>query len=716
MARHPIALLALLLAASACAPDGVADDTGADGANGPGEGDGLNEGAAGPGTTTPDLATAVLEIHPLDIWAQPLPQDEGRLRVTVDGSELQLDGYAPARIYLDGPGSYRIELSAPEFEDLVVEVDFDGTASLGGVRVRTATEGHGASLAHDVRKLEDREVPFHAIHLGLRHRWFSAEGRPARRGNEIDVYLDGEAAWKAVHGDLVAAQDEVLAATWFWESDFELIRNPATHIDLTPNERWKNTMLGVLESNPAIIRVLVGQFWGQDGILSGVTVDDDLLYYAELPNDGIEYMGQANETEGVFFFEVPPFRFSDRIGGASFDDEPLIESTVPARQVDLTEWPIDVQVQAASYHQKFAVVDHEVAYVGGMNVKATDWDTSDHYVFEWYRMPFEATVAEREAVYFGEALPATGPRKDYMVRVEGPAAQDVADIFHRRWQEQRANGVEYAENTSDFDVKRSIAPRAGGKHVQITATLPEPFWEHAIAETWFNAVANAERFILIEDQYFRIPMLNAAIVKRMEQVPDLRLVVITKPVSEWTDPGCAQTHIAHQLFKSAFPDRYLSLQLRSFATQVTWGIDETDAHFVDIDVHSKMLIVDDLFMSVGSANKNNRGIVYEGELNVAVVDAPEVTSVRRRMLANMMPGWPQTDDPELWWSDLVTWSEYNDWIHANWEYEGGDLDLDGAPLPDAFIPYGYVYSLDFNNLSDCLFESVGPDMTGAELP
>jgi phosphatidylserine/phosphatidylglycerophosphate/cardiolipin synthase-like enzyme len=38
--------------------------------------------------------------------------------------------------------------------------------------------------------------------------------------------------------------------------------------------------------------------------------------------------------------------------------------------------------------------------------------------------------------------------------------------------------------------------------MQVTATLPEPFWEHAIAETWFNAVRNAERFIYIEDQYF----------------------------------------------------------------------------------------------------------------------------------------------------------------------------------------------------------------------
>lgn len=326
-------------------------------------------------------------------------------------------------------------------------------------------------------------------------------------------------------------------------------------------------------------------------------------------------------------------------------------------------------------------------------------------------MPFEATTEEREAVANGSADSDTGPRKDYVVRVEGPAAQDVADVFHRRWEDQLAKGVEYSENASSFEVGRDIAPRDGGQQMQVTATLPEPFWEHAIAETWFNAVRNAERFIYIEDQYFRIPMLNEAIVERMNAVPDLRLVVITKPVSEWTDPGCAQTHIAHQLFQESFPDRYMMLQLRSFAAVVTWGIDETEARFLDMDVHSKVLLVDDVFVSIGSANKNNRGIVYEGELNVALVGDKTVKPLRRRIFQNLMPGAPPTDDVAEWWSQLSDAAAYNDWVRANWEYEGDDINLNGAPLPDDLIPWGFVYSLDFGTLDNCLMESVGPDMT-----
>jgi phosphatidylserine/phosphatidylglycerophosphate/cardiolipin synthase-like enzyme len=401
------------------------------------------------------------------------------------------------------------------------------------------------------------------------------------------------------------------------------------------------------------------------------------------------------------------------LSGVEFDagDRP-IESTVPSREVDLTEWPIDLEVQAASYHQKFSVIDHEVTYIGGMNVKAADWDTSAHHVFDARRMGFDATAAEREAVLFKEAESETGPRKDYFVRVEGPSAQDAADIFKRRWDHTRDLGVEYSENASSFEVVRDIAPRTGGVQVQVTATLPEPFWEHAIAETWFNAVRNAERFILIEDQYFRIPMLNEAIVDRMEEVPDLELVVITKPVNEWVDPGCAQTYLADELFKSTFPGRYTTLQLRAFDTVETWGFDETESRFLDIDVHSKVLIVDDVFASIGSANKNNRGAVYEGELNVAIVDEAEVTALRREMLANLLPGWAPTDAAPEWIADLRAAAQQNDAVFAAWEDEGGDISLDGAPLPSSFNPRGFVYTLDFGVLSDCLLESVGPDMTG----
>jgi len=572
-----------------------------------------------------------------------------------------------------------------------------------------------------MRQVQGHEIPVYTLYLGLRHLWFSAEGRPARRGNHVDFLMDGENAWAQVRNDLMTATNDVMISTWWWESDFELYRDPIHHYQLSASERWQYTILGTLEALPVMRRILVGEFWGSHEIFDWITTDAKLEEYAKTAGDDFEFMGQANPTSGVFWFEVSPFEFGNRVRQAfpetanrMFDHENAIESTVPARQVDLTQWPVSVEVQIASYHQKFAVIDGQVAFVGGMNLRGINWDTHEHRVFDERRMKFDASRSDRENVMTKNAKPDFVPRKDYMVRLEGPVVQDVADVFHERWAYQLSQGATYSENASDFTVPRNQPTHPNGLQVQVTATLPLPFWEHAIAETWFNAISQAERFIFIEDQYWRIPMLVDAIVDRMNQVPSLRLMVITMAVNEWTDPGCEWTHATHQRLLAAFPNRYRTYQLRSFDTVVTWGIDETESRFEDMYVHSKLLIVDDTFLSVGSCNKNNRGLVYEGELSVAILSPTWVNTVRRRIFANMLPAnTPATDDVDTWWQQFEDAANWNDHVYDNWDDEGWDIDLgDGTqPLPASYTPSGFVYSLDFRTVDDCFIEGVGPDMT-----
>lgn len=703
--------------------DGAAGTAGSAGTGG-NAGIGGSTGDAGPDAPPlPPDTTAVLEIYPLDIWAQFLPSQTYEIDITQGGKPVDPAGAPVLTVPLSEAGSFSIALSAPEHRPIEVVVEYDGGSTLAGASLFKGndTEGQGISFSHEMREIGGEELPVHSLYLGLRHLWFSAQGRPARRGNHVEMLMDGEEAWGAVHEDLAVSSGRVLLSTWWWSSSFELVRDPVDHHLLDEAARWDNTILGVLESSPAHKRILVGQFWGQDSVLDWLNTDAELKAYAEASGDDFEFMGMANETEGVFLFEPAPFTFGDRVRdhhpeteGQSFDTEPTVESNVPARQVDLTEWPVSVEVQHASYHQKFVVIDDALAYVGGMNFQEIDWDGSSHEVFDHRRMPFDATLAEREEVMNKEALPNTVPRKDYMVRVEGPAAQDVADVFDIRWDHQIDEGVAYSENSTRFDVERNIL-EAGDHWIQVTATLPQPFWEHAIAESWFNAVAMAERYIFIEDQYFRMPMVNDAIVQRMTEVPELVLVVVTNPVNEWVDPGCPWTYKSHELFRTQFPDRYMMLQLRAFDTVVTWGFDETESRFQNISIHSKMLIIDDKFMSVGSCNKNNRGLVYEGELNVAVLDEDWVRTARRRILANMLPsGMPPTDDVGTWWDQFEQAAAWNDQVYDNWDQEGFDIDLDGDPLPVEYTPDGFVYSYEPGPVEDCFIEGVGPDMTGLE--
>ncbi len=569
-------------------------------------------------TDVPDDALAVIEIYALDLWAQALPADS-EMVVFQDGEYIEPSGWPKVNLPITGPTLFEVEITADGYEPLQLVIDCNGTDGPTGVQVyELYGDPVGLSVSHDQREVDGKSLTVHGVFAGLRHKWFSAQGRPARRGNQIDLLTSGEEAWSIAADEIWMADDRINISTWWWESDFELVRDPWTHPYSTEAERQQNTILTLLDESYADKRVLVGQWLGQDGLLDWVTSDADLRDRGEQPGDGFEFMGQANPTSGVFWFELTPFWFSDRLldqwtpaFDRNFDADNAVYSTIPGRVVDLTDWPVTAEVEAASYHQKFLTVDGEVAMVGGMNLRHVDWDTDEHLVFEPRRMNFDASMTDRLDVADKEQQTDSPPRKDYMMYMQGPIVQDVDQVFQERWDHQRWMGVDYSENTSSFELVTDLAPIPGGVQAQLTTTLPAPFNENSIAETWLNAIAQAEDYIYIEDQYFRIPMLTDAILTRMEQRPNLELIVITPEVSEVTDLGCVWTYLTAGDLKYAFPDRFHTFQLKSFDTQETWGIDETEGLFVDINLHSKMLMVDDKFMSVGSANKNNRGIVYE---------------------------------------------------------------------------------------------------------
>ena len=685
-------------------------------------------------TTAPaagEIPLAWLELRPLDVWAQPLPVAGTRLVLeAADGSrELPLADVVTVGLFRTG--AFDLRLSSEDHHEALLHVTFDGTTlsitpptdplSAPGLLV-----GHAARLVEDPSRVgsgtmqDGTPMQVHTAYVGLRHRWFASAGRAARRGNDVELLMDGREAWGRVQEALEAARHEIKVSTWWWQSDFELTRS--TDPSTSESARRSNTILGLLAASPAHKRVAVGQFWGQDGILSFLNTDAALRARADTPNDRFELMGQANVTEGSFSVVPETFSFGDRVrerlvpaAGIAFEAAPPLSSTMPAKEVNLSEWPVSLSVEAASFHQKFLSIDEDLAFVGGMNFQDVDWDDSDHRVYDPRRMAFSASRSEREDVAAKEELPATRPRKDYMVRIQGPASRDVDAVFAKRWSYLLDRHAEYFENSTAFDVISGGPERPGGIQVQITTTLPEPLAERSVGESWFNAVRAAEHYIFIEDQYWRVPMLAQAIRTRLREVPALKLFVITRPVAAGTDPGCAPTARTDAMFRNEFFKRYALAQLRAFDVSVGTGFgDETDARFVDIDVHSKMLIVDDTFMSVGSANKNNRGILYEAEMNAAIVDRTWVRDARRRILANMLPpGTPPTDDVATWWAQLTAAAAANDAVYARWEAEGLDLDLDGDPLPPGFVPQGFLYSLAVASEGTCTIRPVGDDMVEA---
>ncbi len=670
-------------------------------------------------------ATLTFTIVVTDLWVQALPA--GALAVhlaAADGAEVPLVAEPPRRFQavVTRPGRYLLEASAPDHESAAVALDvtFDGpTPTLAAAELpEPRSAGPGLAVAHGATP----SGPTHTVYLGLRHRYFAPSGPPPRAGNRLTLLMDGEEAWTLVRERILAARERIHISTWWWDSTFELLRPFPAHLTQTAEQRRENTIFASLWLTPALVRTLVNQFGSQDGFFDWLTTDDDLDAAANDPDDGFEFMGMANPTTGRFWFEIPPFSYGERVraalrgaGGQAFDPDAPIPSPVDPREVDLTDFPFGFEAEISSYHQKFMVLDGREAFVGGMNLRGTDWDTSEHLVFEPRRMDFATPPEDRLDVYHEQADPDTGPRKDYMLHLVGPSVEDVDEVFQARWHQQIADGVAFSENSTPFEVATELPAEPAGVTVQVTVTLPEPFHRASIIESWLSAIRTAEHYIFIEDQYWRMPILNDAIAARMHERPELLLLVVTKPVSEWTDPGCRWTHETHAFFRAAFPTRYATYQLRAFDDRVACSFcwDETDGEFRDIDVHSKLLIVDDRFLSLGSCNKNNRGLLYEGEMNLAVLDDAFVSAARARIVANMLgPGGDLVADApfaEVFDAFAAAAAE-NDAVYARWEEESFDLDLDGDPLPWGFTPSGFVYSLAFGAVEDCLVEDIGPDI------
>ncbi len=649
---------------------------------------------------------ANVEIVPLDAWGRDL---EGAT-LTMDASPVPVaDPAAGPGVTLirlgEEPVTLSLLLSAADHDDLTTTLRWDGSVLAvdepGG-------DGRVAWSFAAARGVEEATCPVWTVYAGVAHGWFAPSG-PAPTRNDVTFHMDGASFWEDVAGALATAQSRVTWATWWWESDFELVRG-ADHATLSEDERWENTALGRLEALDGVDRrILVNRFWAENSDFTTLLNSDSALRaYAENLGDGLEVVLQGNDTEvpleGQYEGDAASWSFAERVeANPRYAGRDVEESDV--RET------VALELDVASWHQKAVTVDGAVAFVSGMNTKGADWDTSAHLVHDSRRMLFDASEAEREAVAAGEELPDFGPRKDYGLRVDGPAAHDVEAILADRWEAALASGAAYAEYATPIALEEARAEAPDGALVQVTATMPEPWALQAIRETHAKAFAQATDYIYIEDQYFRAPLMNDVIIERMLADDDLLLIVITMDVS-MTDGGAKFTWLSDATFRALFPDRYLLLQLRSVDlvtdTDAWWG--GVEFFVADVDTHSKLRLVDDRYLSVGSCNFNNRGYLYEGELDVAILDDATASAARADVFANLVgDDWSLllSDDPRNNFDVLAAAAEQNQLLLEWWEDASEDLDPDEAEVEwERSRPSGFVYPLE---ISDQYEWDVGPD-------
>jgi phosphatidylserine/phosphatidylglycerophosphate/cardiolipin synthase-like enzyme len=249
------------------------------------------------------------------------------------------------------------------------------------------------------------------------------------------------------------------------------------------------------------------------------------------------------------------------------------------------------------HHEKTIVIDDRVAFVGGIdltNFKADRWDTQNH--------------PPRGAVGW----------HDVAARIEGPAVQDVAENFSMRWQAITGERLPPV-----------VAPSSvGDVELQVVRTVPDgmypqlPRGDFRILESYLRALRAAQRFIYLENQFLWSPEILAVLREKLTRppTPDFRLVLVL-PAKPDTGGDDTRGQLGTLVQADGDGGRLLACTLYAIGGDKDWPI----------YVHAKVGIVDDAWMTIGSANLNEHSLFNDTEMNVVTHDTRLAQQTRLRL-------------------------------------------------------------------------------------
>jgi phospholipase D1/2 len=286
--------------------------------------------------------------------------------------------------------------------------------------------------------------------------------------------------------------------------------------------------------------------------------------------------------------------------------------------------------QWASHHQKVVVVDDRVAFAGGLDLTIRRWDTSEHAGHDSRRVDPHGT--------------AYAPVHDVQMMVDGDAAAALGALCRERW--TRATGETLPEpRTTGPDPWPAVPSELGPAPVGIARTSADqergPLVQEVLAVT-LEAIARARRTIFIENQFLTAGAVGEALARRLEEPEGPEVVlVLPKLESGWLEQSSMGILRARLLSRLRQADRHGRLQaLHPVAPGLGTGC---------LNVHSKVLVVDDRLLKIGSANMSNRsmGLDTECDLVLEAGEGPEgealaqgIARFRTRLLAEHLGAAP----------------------------------------------------------------------------
>ena len=254
-------------------------------------------------------------------------------------------------------------------------------------------------------------------------------------------------------------------------------------------------------------------------------------------------------------------------------------------------------------HRKIVVIDGKTGYTGGMNV-------ADYYI---------------------KGLPKIGEWHDIHARIDGDAVRYLQGIFLTMWNRetgQHIGGPAYFPDTPQL-------PDSIAEEIMIVDRMPRKT-PRSISRAYATSIYEADSLIRIVNPYF-VPTksIRKAIKHALKKGTEVEIMV--PRVSDVPFTPEAAFYILHKLMKKG-AKVYL---------------------FNGGFHHSKVMMVDGSFCTVGTANLNSRSLRYDYETNAFIFD-PETTAEltemfeRDKLRSTLLT-------PEVW-KERSAWKKFVGWF------------------------------------------------------
>lgn len=271
-----------------------------------------------------------------------------------------------------------------------------------------------------------------------------------------------------------------------------------------------------------------------------------------------------------------------------------------------------------SHHQKIAAIDDCLAFVGGIDLTQGRWDTSAH------------APVNRHRVEVGENHSAV---HDIMMMVEGDAAAAVAECAHERWR-VAAGELLGPVPPADAPWPEHVRPALRNHSVGIARTLPAYNEQPEVREIErlnLDCLAAARNCIYLEQQYFAMPSAAEILAEHLRRPdgPDIVCVVTCR------SKGMIEQYVMAQTRDRLFAE--LRAADRFGRLRMLYPVAGAEPEG-EIEIHSKLVIVDDRLLRIGSSNFNNRSLGLDTECDLVLEAGTAaarraITRLRTRLLA-----------------------------------------------------------------------------------